>query len=165
MHAIRHAAATAVAAAVVFGTCAPAGAAMAITAPLTANLGAAPSGTETISANLGTVTVAGSAAGSAFKATVSATAFTTGSGSENETIGLSSILYWSGPATAVKGATVTPGQPTASNAVDLTEPRTAIAGSARGGATSVSWNPALVINIPDDAVAGTYTATVTHSVA
>ena len=147
------------------GSPAPAGAALAVTAPLGSNLGSAAVGTRTISAQLGTVTVAGSAAGSSFRVTVSATPFTSNSGNSEAAIGLNSIFYWSGPATATSGASVTPGQANASQAVDLTQQRTAIAGSARGAATSVSWNPTLIIKIPDEAVAGAYSASITHSVA
>jgi hypothetical protein len=33
------------------------------------------------------------------------------------------------------------------------------------GSVSVSWNPTIVVNIPASAVVGTYTGTITHSVA
>jgi len=42
---------------------------------------------------------------------------------------------------------------------------TAYSGTALVGANTATWNPTLVVNIPAAAVAGTYTGTVTHSVA
>lgn len=165
MQVLRVATVIALATLALMGAATPANAALAITYPLAANLGSAPIGSKTISAQLGTVTVAGSAAGASFRVTVSATPFTSNSGSTDATIGLGSIFYWSGPATGATGANVTPGQANASHAMDLTQPRTAMAGSARGVATSVSWNPTLIIKIPDEAVAGAYSASITHSVA
>lgn len=145
-----------------------AGAAVSISAPTSANLGSAPIGTTSISAQLGTVTVTASGlVAPSFTATVSATVFVTGGGGPTETISKSSLLYWSGPATAAAGiaGNGTPGQPTAASAVDLTVSRVAFSGSGLALAISASWNPTLVINIPGTAVVGTYTGTITHSVA
>ena len=150
------------------GLAAPAGAAVAISAPASVNFGSAPAGSSRISAQLGTVTVTGSGlVAPSFIATVSTTVFKTGSGGVNETIGKSSIRYWSGPATAVSGLLGggTPGQRTSADAVDLSVARTAFSGSGTLLSISVSWNPTLVIDIPASVVAGTYSATITHSVA
>ncbi|HUR47989.1 MAG TPA: hypothetical protein VMY88_00465, partial [Acidimicrobiales bacterium] len=139
-----------------------------ISAPASKNLGSAPTGTASISAQLGTVTVTGSGlVAPSFVATVTATVFTTGAGTASETIGKASILYWSGPATSVTGLLSggSPGQATSAQAVDLTVSRTAFSGSGVALSISASWNPTLIINIPAAAVAGTYTATITHSVA
>lgn len=152
-------------------TASPAGAAVAITAPTSANLGSAATGTSTLSAQLGTVTATASAVllvGPSFTATVSATAFKTGGGSASETIAKASIRYWSGPATSVSGGLLsgfTPSQANAAQAVDLSVPRIAFSGSAPAGTISASWNPTIVVNIPASAVAGTYSGTITHSVA
>ena len=149
-------------------THAPAGA-LAITVPASTNLGTVATGTSTLSAQLGPVTASdtGVLSAPAFVASVTSTVFTTGGKTTNETIGKSSILYWSGPAVAATGLgpTSAPGQATASAAQDLTVSRTAF--TARGTLLSISvtWNPTLVINIPAGAVAGTYTGTITHSVA
>lgn len=149
---------------------APAGAAVSISAPSSANLGSAPVNSTTLSGKLGTVTA--TASGTLvllpkFTASVSATVFTTGAGGANETIGKASILYWSGPATASSGLLSggVPGQLTAADAVDLTVTRTAFTGQGTLTSMSVSWNPTIVINIPPSAVAGTYTGTITHSIA
>ena len=143
---------------------------MAISAPASANLGSASSPPATISAQLGTVTVTGTGGGllfPSFTATVSTTAFTTGGGSPHETIPRGAIRYWSGPATAVSGAlgTGTPGQPTAAQAVSLSTDQAAFSASGTALSLSVSWNPTLVIQVPESAVAGTYTGTITHSAA
>lgn len=105
-------------------------------------------------------------ANASWTATVTATTFTTGGQTAAETIPLAQITYWSGPATASAGSgTFTPGQSNATVAVNLTSPRTAF--SLAGGSTinSSSWNPTLAVSVPAAAVQGTYTATVTHSVA
>jgi uncharacterized transporter YbjL len=76
------------------------------------------------------------------------------------------VSYWSGPATASTGLGVrVPGQLTALNAVSLAAPATAFALQAVALSTSTSWNPTVVVAIPAGAVAGSYTGTVTHSVA
>ncbi|MEU9047606.1 MULTISPECIES: hypothetical protein [unclassified Kitasatospora] len=60
--------------------------------------------------------------------------------------------------------TVTPGESSASAAQSLSSSRTAFASTGSGN-NSTSWAPTLVVNVPAAAVRGTYTATVTHSVA
>lgn len=152
----------------VVGSALPAGAAVGISAPTATYLGSAPLGSSSISAQLGEVTVTASGlVAPSFTATVSTSIFTTGTGGPNESIAKTSIFYWSGPATAVSGLAGggTPGQPTAADAVDLSVTRTAFAGDGLLLSISASWNPTLVINIPESAVAGTYTGTITHSVA
>ena len=42
---------------------------------------------------------------------------------------------------------------------------TAMSLTGGAGSNSASWNPTLVVNVPAAAVAGTYSGTVTHSVA
>jgi hypothetical protein len=144
-----------------------AGGALAITVPASAALpGAAPGGPT--SAPLGTVTVTDQRgiASASWTATVTGTAFVTGGGTAPETIPLARVAYWSGPATATSGSgTFTPGQPTAAAAVNLTTPRTAFSLTSGTSVTSASWNPTVLVSVPAAAVAGTYTATITHSVA
>ncbi|MFB9622101.1 hypothetical protein [Nonomuraea helvata] len=139
---------------------------LSMTAPTTASLGSA-GAKGTISATLGTVTVVDSRPGNPlWTATVSATDFTT-SGPPAGTIAKGNIAYWSGPITAQSGASNrTPGQPTAADRVSLSALITAF--SARkllAVTTSTSWKPTLVVTIPVSAVSGTYTGTITHSVA
>ncbi|MEU7745779.1 hypothetical protein [Nonomuraea sp. NPDC049158] len=99
-------------------------------------------------------------------ANVYGTPLTTGGGTSAETVPLSALSYWSGPATATTGAgTFVPGQPTAGDAEVLNEVYTAFSKINGAGDNSASWNPTIVIDVPAQAVAGTYTGTISHSVA
>jgi len=143
------------------------GGGLGVAVPAAANLGSAAPG-DSATAQLGAVTVTDDRAAltAAWTATVSATAFTTGGATPAETIANSALSYWSGPATATTGTgTGTPGQATAGNAVVLTTGRTAFTWTAGSGNNSSAWNPTLIVAVPATAVAGTYSGTVTHSVA
>jgi hypothetical protein len=143
------------------------GGALNITTPASVNLGSGLSG-GTLSGQLGAVQVtdARSSLIATWTATVSSTAFTTGGATPAETIPLSAVSYWSGPATATTGLSLAlPGQLTSVLATGLTTPRIAFALAAGVGNNSSTWNPTLVIAVPSTAVTGTYTGTVTHSVA
>ncbi|MEV0727527.1 hypothetical protein [Polymorphospora sp. NPDC050346] len=116
----------------------------------------------TITGALGTVTVTDGRGelSAAWAATASATDFTTGGGTASETVPASSVVYTTGSTTVVSGEpTATPGAPG-----PLDEPLEVLAVTAVGS-NAVSWNPTLTITLPDALVAGTYTGTVTHSVA
>ncbi len=144
-----------------------AGGLLSITAPASTALPSAPPG-GTTSAQLGTVTVTDQRgiASASWTATVTGTTFVTGGGTVPETIPLTQVTYWSGPATATTGnGTFTPGELAAANAVNLTVPRTAFSLTSGSPVSSASWNPTLSVSVPAAAVAGTYTATITHSVA
>lgn len=154
---------------VVLATPSLASATLAISVPSSVNLGSIASGSSSISQELGTVTVTATGLVTSFTATVSTTSFTTGAGGASQTISTNLISYWSGPATSSSGLSVrTPGQLTSLQAQNLSSPRTAF--SAVGTSLvvvtdSTLWNPTIVVTIPAAAVAGTYTATITHSVA
>jgi hypothetical protein len=123
---------------------------------------------DPISGQLGFVTVSDdrAALNANWLASVSATGFTTGGGTAAETIPNSRVSYWSGPATATSGdGTPVPGQPNPASAVVLNETRPAFSKSTGSGNNSATWNPTLVIDVPAAAVAGTYSGTVSHSVA
>ena len=155
-------------AAAIGATASPAQAALAITVPGTANLGSTPITSASLSAHLGTVTVTDDRKlGLSWTATVSSTDFVTGGGTAPETIQKVFVSYWSGPATATSGLTVSvPGQLTAAQAVNLSSPRTAFSATGISLVTnSASWNPTLIVNLPAGIVAGTYSGTITHSVA
>ncbi len=97
---------------------------------------------------------------------VTSTAFTTGGATGPETISNASISYWSGAATSSSGlGTKTPGQATSANAVDMSVSRTAFTQSTGTGNNAAAWNPTLIVTPPAASVAGTYSGTVTHSVA
>ncbi|GII63803.1 hypothetical protein Skr01_38880 [Sphaerisporangium krabiense] len=121
-----------------------------------------------VTGQLGLVTVSDQRASltATWTATVSASSFTTGGGTAAETIPASSVQYWSGPATATTGTgTFVPGQANAAAAVTLDQPRTAFSKTTGSGDNSATWNPTLIVTIPAQAVAGTYTGTVSHQVA
>lgn len=87
-------------------------------------------------------------------------AFKTGGGTAAETINGSNVTYDPGTATAETNPPHTPG-----TAGTLASARTAFSRTSGDGANSVSWNPTLTVNVPAGNVSGTYTGTVTHSVA
>ncbi|MFC4586397.1 hypothetical protein [Sphaerisporangium corydalis] len=134
-----------------------------INAPSSANLGSVPSGTTSISGPIGPVTVTdlrGTLNGS-WTAVVTGTDFTTGGGTTAETIMVANVSYAPGPATSTTGiGTFTPGPGGIINV-----PRVAFTGTALQGNNSATWNPTLTVTIPASSVSGTYTGTVTHSVA
>jgi hypothetical protein len=136
---------------------------LAISVPALADLGSVPSGATVISALLGNVQVVDARASSSgsWTATVSSTSFITGGGSPAETVPASAVTYDPGQAIASTGTgTFTQGTPGA-----LGTPRTAFSASSEVGSTSVTWDPQITVQIPAAAVAGTYTGTITHSVA
>jgi hypothetical protein len=153
----------------IVGFAGKASAALSISVPSSKNVGTTQVGSgATISAQLGTVTVnASGIVAPSFVATVTSTVFTTGGGSANETISKSRVSYWSGTATATTGtfAALTPGQNNAAAAQDLSLPRTAFSAVGLVLTIAVSWNPTVIVNPPTNAVAGTYSGTITHSVA
>ncbi len=66
---------------------------------------------------------------------------------------------------AVGVVTRIPGQLLAANAVTLATSRTAFSAILTVGNNTTSWNPTVIVTVPSSAVAGVYTATLTHSVA
>jgi len=139
-----------------------------VTVPASKDLGSGTTGANTISAQLGTITIAdtrGALLGT-WTTTVSSSDFVTGGGTAAETISAAAVTYWSGPATASSGvATRTPGQANAAAAQTLDTPRTAFSATLITGNNSTSWNPTVTVNVPSAVVAGSYTGTITHSVA
>ncbi|MFY1596829.1 hypothetical protein [Micromonospora sp. WMMD737] len=138
-----------------------------ITVPASVNLGSVFSG-GVITGELGTVTVTDSRAAlnATWTVTVSASSFSTGSGTPEETISPALVEYWSGGATSTTGTGVfVPGQPTQAEAVSLSVPRTAFSKTSGSGNNTASWAPDIRIAVPETAVGGTYTGVITHSVA
>jgi hypothetical protein len=138
-----------------------------ITVPASVSLGSGAPGT-TVSGQLGTIQVTDSRAllTAAWTSSVTTINFVTGGGTPAETIAKASVSYWSGPATATTGTgTFTPGQANVGAAQAMSSSLTAFSLSAGVGNDSASWNPTLVVAAPAAAVNGTYTGTVTHSVA
>jgi len=141
-----------------------------ISVPASASLGSTSTGASQISGSLGAVTVStGVSVGTGnWVATVTATSFTTGGKSANETISTSSVSYLSGPVTATSGVSAslcTPGQLVVAQTLNSARTAMSCAGVSLLSATSVTWRPTITIALSASAVAGTYTGTITHSVA
>jgi hypothetical protein len=138
-----------------------------ISVPATKALGSVAPGASA-TAQLGAVTVTDlrAMASASWTATVSSTDFTTGGATPAETIPATAVSYWSGPATtSTSTATRTPGQATVTDAAAISTSTTAFALTAGSGNSTTAWNPTLIVDTPSTALAGTYTGTVTHSVA
>jgi hypothetical protein len=134
-----------------------------IVVPATADLGDVATGAASVSDQLGPVTVTDTrgALDAGWVATVSSTSFTTGAETAAETIPASAVTYAPGAVTASTGTvTLTPGATD-----DLAAPLVAMTATAIVGNNSATWNPTITIALPAAAVAGTYTGTITHSVA
>lgn len=141
--------------------------ALSVTAPSSATLGSGAIG-GTIATQLGAVAVndARGALVAAWTATAVSSAFKTGTLTAAETIAATRVKYWSGAATATSGAsTALPGQTTTANAVVIDTAKTAFSLTAGVGNNSSTWNPTVEVNVPATAVAGSYSGTITHSVA
>ena len=120
-----------------------------------------------VSAPLGTVTVTDDRAPDQgqWAASVTTSDFTTGTGtpSTDETIPAADVNYAPGLAASPSGvATFTPGT---AGALGGETALTAFSASAEDGISSVSWTPTITVTPPASTVAGTYTGTITHSVA
>jgi hypothetical protein len=134
---------------------------LSISAPETADLGKVPVGSGSISGSLGPVKVTDDRGTLEVPwiATVASSDFTTGKQTAAETVPAANVLY-------------TPGSPTAkSPATGVFVPSVAALGlplpvytGVAVGNNSVTWNPTVLITLPAQAVAGTYTGTITHSV-
>jgi hypothetical protein len=95
---------------------------------------------------------------------VISTDFTTPGGGPERTVPATNVTYASGSATTTTGnGTFTPSGPAA--ALNNTTPLVAFTHTGGTGNNSAAWNPTLNIHVPLASVAGTYTGTVTHSVA
>ena len=140
-----------------------------IVAPASAALSAGAPGVD-ITGAIGPVTVADNraSADASWAATVTSSDFTTGGGTASETILATEVDYWSGPSTATTGTgTFTPGQATIAAAAPLNNvtPRAALTHVGGTGNNTAVWNPKLIVHTPLDSQLGTYSGTVTHSVA
>ena len=131
-----------------------------ITTPASASLGsAAPGGT--ISGSLGTVQVTDNRGfGADWTATVATTTFTTGTGAPGESISAGQAEYDIIGLSRATGATFTYTPMTTLS----TDPTAVVSATDVAGNNSATWNPLIQVSVPSDAIAGLYTATVTHSV-
>ena len=127
------------------------------------DLGSAATTASSLSGQLGTVTVTDGRGllVATWSATVSSTDFTTGTATTHETVTKSNIAYSAGAATSTTGIGVfTPGV-----LANLSSAGTAGAWTVGVGNNSASWNPTINVTIPAGSVTGTYSGTITHSVA
>ncbi len=140
---------------------------LSISVPASVSLGTGAPGSQ-LTGPLGATTVSdlrGALVGS-WTASVTSSSFSTGGGTAAETISNTNVSYASGMATSATGIGVmTPGQVSTAVAQALSSSQTAYAATATVGNTSAVWNPTLMVAVPASAVVGTYTGTLTHSVA
>jgi hypothetical protein len=134
-----------------------------ISVPDNAYLGAANPGTTSTAASIGTVTVTDtrSAASAAWTTTASSTGLTTTAGA-GFTIPATAITYNIATGPSVDFGTVTP---TDHTPLALSGTPAAVVSVTGSGNNTVSWNPQLTVTVPAGAITGTYTGTLTHSVA
>jgi hypothetical protein len=135
--------------------------ALSMSAPASASLGsAAPGGTA--SGSLGTVTVTDLRAllATYWGATAAASTFVTGGGTGNQVVAASAVTYTPGTVTTTGTVTATPTTITMSSIA-----QTVVAGTSASGNNTASWNPTIAVVVPAQAVGGTYTGTITQSVA
>ena len=140
------------------------GGGLSITEPASATLGSAATGATSLAGSLGSVTVSDlrGKLTATWTASVTSTDFTTGGGSTYETVPAGSIAYNSGLATATNGV----GAFTAGVLTGLSNTTAGTAGSWTGtGNNSATWDPTITFTLSPSQVAGTYSGTITHSVA
>jgi hypothetical protein len=134
----------------VLGISAPAG-------PVSLGTTAGSSSAQNVTGSLGAVVVSDQRAGIAgWVATAGSTDFT---GSAGGSILASTVGYVPGTAVVVGTATVAPVSLTA-----MTTPGTVQTATAVSGDNTGTWNPSIGVPIPAGALAGSYGATITHSV-
>lgn len=134
--------------------------ALSLTAPVSADLGSGAPGT-TISGSIGAITVTDdrAALNSSWTVTAAASDWTTGGGTGPETIPAADATYTPGSITTTGTVTVAGSVITLSN---TTQP--VVAGTSVIGNNTATWDPTVAVAVPAAAVAGTYTATLSHSV-
>jgi hypothetical protein len=143
-----------------------AGNGISVTTPASANLSSSGNtligGASTLSGSLGSISVADNRGGllGSWTASVTSTAFTTGASGASETISAADVAYNPGvPSTTGVGLAVgTPRSGLASSVSVVTATNVT-------GAQSASWDPTVTVTVAASKVAGTYSGTITHSIA
>ncbi|GAA1261466.1 hypothetical protein GCM10009665_58990 [Kitasatospora nipponensis] len=131
--------------------------ALSLSVPASANLGSGAPGTA-ISAPIGPVTVTDDRAllSASWTVTAAETDFANGA----STIPATKATYSTGTVTTTGTITITTTAVTLSNAAQAV-----VTGSAGVGDNTASWDPTVAVNVPVGAIGGTYTGTLTQSVA
>lgn len=135
--------------------------ALSLSAPVSVSIGSGAPGT-TITGALGAVVVTDDRAllTATWTTVASSTDWTTGGGTPAETIPASDAGYDPGSITTTGIITATGTPITLSG-----NPATVVTGTAGVGNNTATWNPAIAVAVPASAVGGTYTGTLTQSVA
>ena len=142
------------------------GGALSITVPAsTVNLGSVAAGSLAATGSLGDTSVSDQRGNlvATWTLTASSTNFTTGTAATNETVTNSNVSYLAGPSTSVLPALAGAFTPVGT-AVSLGSAQTAGA-FAGSGVNTVHWNPTMAFVLSANQTAGTYTGTITQSVA
>jgi hypothetical protein len=127
--------------------------------PVSLGTATASASAQTVTGSLGPVLVTDLRAGIlGWVATAGSTDFT-GPAGGGPTISAATMTYTPGTAVVVGIATVTPTSLTAMGTPGTVQTATAVI-----GVNTATWNPSIVVPIPAGAVAGSYGATITHSV-
>lgn len=133
------------------------GGTLGVTVPGTANLGSGSSGATQVSGSLGTIQVTDNRGLTLGWQTSAASAGFTGEGSTKSL----TVTYSAGSVTKVGTLTAT-----SAGVVPLTgTPAPVVLGTLALGNNTASWNPTIAVTLPPESLAGTYTGTITTSVA
>lgn len=134
------------------------GGTLSVAVPASADLGSASSGVSAIKGSLGSTQVTDNRGVTLGWTASAASAGFTGAGGKTQSTG---VTYSSGALTKTGTIVVT-----GSDTVPLTSSATPVVlGTLAVGNNTASWNPQLMVSLPADSLAGSYTGTVTTSVA
>jgi len=134
------------------------GGSLIIDSPETANLGTADTGDDSLDGSLGENTVTDARGVTlGWVANVSSSSFV---GSTGTTILASQAAYAPGDVSSDGIVTATAGDGGA-----MAAPQLAVTATEASGNNTATWTPQVTVTLPAEALAGVYTATITHSVA
>ena len=136
------------------------GAELSIDVQPTADLGTGATGAASVSGQLGTVEVSDLRGGiQNWSASATSTTFSNGGTGAGRTVS-SGVSYTTGALTTSGTIVIAPIGPTALSGTPATVARpTAVVGN-----NTAAWNPTLTVSLPSDALAGSYSGTITTSV-
>lgn len=130
-----------------------------LSVPSSVDLGTKSAGASEVLASLGRVAVTDLRGGTAgWTTTVQSTDFTSGPGST--TVPASAVSYNAGTVSVVSGVAEAAGGPVS----DLSTSQAVVTATGVSGNNVTEWNPTVTVALPPNALAATYTATITTSV-